>query len=385
MSETTAVETQQQPSALVTIDPTSYVAAVYEPFSKRLADAVAKVEGVEYDVTTTAGMKTAKEYRALFRVIRIEADKERAARKAPILAVGKLLDSRNAEIEKAIEPHESKFDAEIKAEERRNEDERAAKLKAEEERRTLIQSRIDAIRNKPLQAISLGADDTDAMVAELSQMVADEETYGERFVEAEVAIKSTAEQLKQMVIGKRVQEELAEAQAKQQAEQSRIDAIRGRILAIKNLILDAAECDCSAKINAVLEIATNTVIDGSFQEFEQGAQQAKATTITSITRQRDAILHSEELARKAQEVAPAATNAQSEAPLNPADYGTHEGRSDAYAMIGSIKQATVIEHQDVIAAFLHGRDEDDKKKATMRAILVEFVKFQVAFGMRKAA
>jgi len=54
----------------------------------------------------------------------------------------------------------------------------------------------------------------------------------------------------------------------------------------------------------------------------------------------------------------------------------------APANVTEIRQEAVIEHQDVIAAFLKFRQFKDETK--VRAILVEFIKFQAEFGMRKS-
>lgn len=151
MSELTAVAgaLPAEPGALITIAPETYVAAVFAPYKTELEQAVAVSANVTFDITTTAGMKTATEWRAVFRTLRTGAEKTRAERKAPILKIGKLLDSSYKELEAAIRPHEERFDALITAEETRKETEKQARIEAELARVDAIQKKIATIRSLP--------------------------------------------------------------------------------------------------------------------------------------------------------------------------------------------------------------------------------------------
>lgn len=137
---------------LISLDPVSYVAAVYKPFRQRLDEVRAAAAAVSYDIATTAGMKLATEWRARIRAIRIEGDKAREARKAPVLEIGRLLDSRYKDLKAEIEPLEERFHQDIKAEEDRKEAERQARIAAELARVNGIQARIQAIRNHAVAA-----------------------------------------------------------------------------------------------------------------------------------------------------------------------------------------------------------------------------------------
>jgi hypothetical protein len=305
-TELEKVEVAGAVSPLVTLDPETYVAAVYAPFNTRLEAAIQKVEGVTYDITTTAGMDTAKECRALFRAIRIESDKERATRKAPIISIGKLLDSKNAEIEKAVDPFESKFDADIKAEEKRKDDEKAARIKAEAERQSALDAKIKHITEAPLRAISMSASDTRAVIEELQQIVPTPETYEERFVEAEVALNAAITALESLHQGKvAIEQQQAEAVERerqalaQQNEQARIDGIKARITAIKNHVLDASSCEHSAEMEIIIAKVNAIVVDESYAEFNAEAEEAKAATLTNLTRQLKFIKMEEEAKAKA--------------------------------------------------------------------------------------
>jgi putative phage-type endonuclease len=72
---------------------------------------------------------------------------------------------------------------------------------------------------------------------------------------------------------------------------------------------------------------------------------------------------------------------QAEAP--PPVHIAQEPVQEPVAMTPAQKQAAVVEHQDEIGSFIKSRDFKDESR--IRAILVEFVKHQAAFNLRKAA
>ncbi|MBV6321963.1 hypothetical protein [Duganella violaceipulchra] len=151
-------------SQLITLDPAKYVAEVFKPFNEKFAILKAEADTITPDASTTAGMEIAVKYRAAFRDdVRVAGEKARVVRKAPILEIGKLLDTSYAELKTAVLPYEAKFDAAIKAEEKRKDDLK----KAEVERQERIRLRIVAIRELPLEAVGKSSADIAAMIAEL--------------------------------------------------------------------------------------------------------------------------------------------------------------------------------------------------------------------------
>jgi hypothetical protein len=105
--------------------------------------------GVVYDVTTTGGMTAAKAARNAVREPRVAVEKIRKEAKAPILALGRRLDSEAARITAELLKLEEPIAAQIKAEEDRKERERQAMIEAEQKRVARIQERIANIRGTP--------------------------------------------------------------------------------------------------------------------------------------------------------------------------------------------------------------------------------------------
>lgn len=165
-----AVTTQAAPvaSQLITLDPATYVTEVFQPFLDKFAALKAEADAITADASTPAGMEICIKYRASFRDdVRIAGEKARVDRKAPILAIGKLLDSRYAELKTEVLPYEAKFDAAIEAEKKRKEEIKAAEKAREEQTRL----RLVAMRELPLGAIGKNSTEIGAM---LEALVADE-------------------------------------------------------------------------------------------------------------------------------------------------------------------------------------------------------------------
>lgn len=111
-----------------------------------IADLRKKYENVIFEVTDPKGMKDAKAARQEVRKPRYEIERLRKEAKKPILALGRHLDSRAAEVTETILAIEEPIDDQIKAEENRIEAEKQAKIDAEVERVEAIHAKIEAGR-----------------------------------------------------------------------------------------------------------------------------------------------------------------------------------------------------------------------------------------------
>jgi hypothetical protein len=225
VTESTDLVAVEQPQQLITIEPAEYVAQVFEPFAKRLADAKELALSTTYDVKTAAGMATAVKIRATFRDIRVESEKARKIRKAPILEIGKLLDSRQKEIESEIEPFESEPDLAIKAEEARKEAERQAKLAAEAARIAFIRKRIGEIQAIPSESVGRSAADLAATIELTEMLEITQAEFMELSGECEVVKSIALGKLREMHAAQLAAEEAA-AEAARQAEAERIERER---------------------------------------------------------------------------------------------------------------------------------------------------------------
>lgn len=225
--------------ALITLQPEQYAAEVYQPFKNRLAAAIESVRSIDYDVTTTKGLDVVTKARRLMMDIRIEANKERLARKAPITQIGKLLESCYSDVEALVLPLETFFDGDIKAEEQRKEDEKLAKIAAERVRMEAHEAAIASIHRIPADMADKSAIDIAySMQSCGNTIVGDEwEEYKDR---AAAAYAETIDRLEELRKTKLAAEEKAIADAAA-AEAERLRVIAEQAEIERNRVAQAAE------------------------------------------------------------------------------------------------------------------------------------------------
>lgn len=231
MSTTTDV-TNALPAELnqAAINPEQYAAAVIAPFQAALTKAISE-DVTEYDVTTTAGMKVATARRAVFRDIRVAAEKERVSRKAPLLEIGRLLDAKAKDLHALVKPYEDRHDALIKAEEERKAAEKAEKERIERARIAEIHEHIADINAIPGKCVGKSAAQIASVLADTRAQEIDIGFYADFTGTALQARQNVVAKLEEMLAAQQAheaeQERLRlerEELARQQAEQRRIEA-----------------------------------------------------------------------------------------------------------------------------------------------------------------
>jgi predicted nucleic acid-binding Zn-ribbon protein len=195
-----------------------YVQAIYGGFYARLEGEAKAVEGVGYDIATPAGYKAAVALRKRFRDIRLEAERERKARKEPINKIGKLLDSTYRDLEARILPYEDRYDADIRAE-----DERKAKIQREQEeaeqaKRNALLAKIEAIKAIPGDSLELSSVELVEQYTLLNAMPISREEYGDLWAEATEA-QSRALTLLHRMEQLATEREIAQAMAARSTEE----------------------------------------------------------------------------------------------------------------------------------------------------------------------
>lgn len=148
--------------------------AEFDRVAAGLAALQSKYKGVVYDVATTKGMAEAKEARREVREPRLEVERIRKAAKAPILALGKKLDSEAARITKELLAIEEPLDLQVKTEEARKEAERQAKIEAELKRVQTLQERVAELRGCPNLSPTSGSVLISDHIQDLEEIVIDD-------------------------------------------------------------------------------------------------------------------------------------------------------------------------------------------------------------------
>lgn len=256
----------------ITINPEQYVAAVYEPLQTSLTTALADEPTEPYDVATTAGMKVAVARRAVFRDIRVATEKARVERKAPILEIGKLLDSSAKSLTALIKPHEDKHDAAIKAEETRKENEKAElarqaeeKARLERERLSCIRENITAIRMMPSTLVGKSAAEILQKLDELVDPMTIPDEFAELIEDAGLAYVAATETMATM----------HQAAVALEVEQARL-AEEKALLEQERLAREEQEKAAAAKLAQDRKILEDE--QEEFRKTQAAAKQAEAAT-----------------------------------------------------------------------------------------------------------
>jgi hypothetical protein len=298
--------------ALITLDPAKYVAEVFKPYRTKLDALKAEAALIHFkddrmrdephkfvDISTVAGMDIAIKYRAAFRDdVRIAAEKTRVVRKAPMLAIGKLLDSEYKALELDAGPFEARFDDAIREETKRKEAIKAAKELAEAERVAAIRAKIAEITGLLTNNASATSDELTAVLQVLATREIGQEEFAELTNEARTAVeyvavelmalrdaavareKAEADRLAELAAEKKRNADQAEANRLAAIENERIaneQAIEAKRLADLAAAQEAAAAALRAKAEANLRAereAQETAI--RLERERNAAEQAKA-------------------------------------------------------------------------------------------------------------
>jgi septal ring factor EnvC (AmiA/AmiB activator) len=300
-------------------DPTPATSAVaeYSATEAGLAALRARLAGVAYDLSTGKGMDIAKADRAELRTLRTSLEAKRKDLKAPIIERGKLLDEEAKRITAAIEALETPIDEQIKAAEKRKEEERKAREAAERKRVTDIHAQIAAITSYVVLAGECRtAAKVQALIDKVSAVVITSGVFQEFEPEAALAKVQALERIGAIFKAKDAEEKerarvaqeqeaerqrLAEERAaldRQRAEQARADkeaadkrAAEEKRLADERAALEQQRADlerrqaAAAVVDEVFStLAEPAIVTGPVSAFEQEVQaMAEAIGATGTT------------------------------------------------------------------------------------------------------
>lgn len=280
------------------------------------------------DVTTTAGMKQAVAARAAWRDPRIAVEKARKAAKAPVLELGKQIDTFAAGLESTLREGEDNYDKQIKAEEARKEAEKVAKAAAEAARVQAHQDRIaTAIRSHAIDSVGTSAANIADEINHLEQFAVDA-SFEEFQGQAQVAKDETLDKLREMHTAAVANEaEQARIKAEQEAEAARIAAERAeldklraeaaereRLAASERAAAEKAQTEELARQREAQEEELRAAREAQERELAaQRAAQAEADAIAAAERKRlddEAAARLQEIARQEEEQRAAARRAE---------------------------------------------------------------------------
>ena len=232
----------------------------------RLKDIVATTA---YDIKTPQGMKTAISLRAKLRNNRTGIEAKRKEIKAPVLKLGRLIDSEAERIINELLALEKPIDEEIKAEEQR----KAEEKRLETERKQEVQRFFDLCKQAIIDCVGKDSAFIESMMNLVSNFEINVSEFLTQFSEAEKVKSETLAKLGEMFSAAQIAEiAAAEAEERKQAILSRM-----RVFTVE--LSDEYTLESIAAKRLQIE---NTVVDALFGEFEQQAQDSKAFALSYL-------------------------------------------------------------------------------------------------------
>ena len=177
-----------------------------------------RLEGVKYDVSTTAGMTTAKQDRRELVTLRTSLEAKRKEIKVSALVRCKLIDEEAKRITSELLALEVPIDEQIKAEERRKAEEKAERDRLAAEAQKILDDKIAAISQLPLKVIGKDSTEITVFLAALEAKEFGGEFAGDTLVRAQAAKQSAVDTIRQALADTLAAEERAA-----QAEAERIE------------------------------------------------------------------------------------------------------------------------------------------------------------------
>lgn len=214
--------------------------AEYSATAAALAELRGRLAGVVYDITTTKGLDSARRDRRELVTLRTSLEAKRKELKAPALERAKLIDTEAKRIEGEIVALESPIDQQIKAEERRREDEKRALEEAERRRVAAIQAGIDVFRRAVAECTGM----TSTQIAERRNEIATtrfDEVWPAQF--AEFADDAKAARDSAVIALADLQDRVA----RQEAEAAQIARDRAELEALRAAQAEAAAREAAAR------------------------------------------------------------------------------------------------------------------------------------------
>jgi DNA repair exonuclease SbcCD ATPase subunit len=222
MTEQTTIPDSPQPLDLSTaLEKVTQEIAVFDRLNAGIAQLEAEhPSNLVIDVTTPAGMKEAIKARAAWRDPRVSVEKARKVAKAPILALGRQLDTFAESIEKRLRVGEDNYNAQIKVETERQEAIKAEAKAREEARVQAIRDRIAMkFTSRPGAMFGASAADLDAAIRAVVAESVTAEVFFELLPDAQAAQDRALVTLRDMH-DKQSDRERAEAEQKRIAEEN---------------------------------------------------------------------------------------------------------------------------------------------------------------------
>ena len=240
-------------------------------------------------IDTPAGLKAAETAWRAYRNPRLEVERARKAAKAPVLALGKAIDTFAGSLEDRLREGETHYKAQIDREEERREAIAAEKARIEREAQERHAARLATIAGYLLRCQEVGM--TAERIARGIQMLTDSDVSDTDAARAEALAGAKARALEQMqVLHAQAVAREAEA-ARQEAIRLENERVAAELAAERQRIADeAAAVRRAAEELAAREAAARADAEAKQRAAELAAQQAESERLAKLAEERRASL-----------------------------------------------------------------------------------------------
>lgn len=263
-----------------------------------------KYSGAQFDLTTTAGDKAARAARLDLKTLRTSLEAKRKELKAPAVEFGRKIDDEAKRITAEIVALEDPIDAQIKADEKRRDDERIERERIIAERAAGFRAKIDAIRACVAKSQGLPSERISNGIAQIEAMSVDAQTWAEFADEAAQAKSMTLAAMLNLRDSAKAREEEAARVEAQRLENERI-AAEQRAAAEAIAAQQRALAEQAAALAAQQKAIDDAKAKAERKEREAKEAAALAEQMARLEREREA----EEKAQREQAEARAAERA----------------------------------------------------------------------------
>lgn len=262
--------------------------------------------GMLYPVATAAGMEAAKIARRIIREPRFEVEKIRKAAKAPILALGKKLDTEAQRITRELLLIETPIDDQILTEEKRLETEKQARIDAEVLRVQSIQERIAEMRDAPASVGAACSDDIVAKLADIEGKIIDSSfaEFEQEAVKAKYTTIASLRGLHAAAVARELEDQRISAERLELAKLRAAQEARDKEDAAKRA--DEERVAREARTAEAIRIANDQRVQReAFEREQQETRERQAAEDRRIADERAELERQQEALRKATERPPA--------------------------------------------------------------------------------
>lgn len=263
-----------------------------------------KFKNVVYAVDTPKGMREACESRAAINKPIYATEHARKTAKAPVLELGRYIDSRAKNIDTRLRAVVNPIDDQIKAQE-----------KKEAERKADLERRVQEIQHTPTQCIGKTAAELQEVLDGLNTLPL--ETFQEYRPQAAAAQESARQQVTKMLEQARLAEEAAELRRKQEADEKRRADLQAKVDALGNCL--TLPYRTSERVQQAIDRLTATPIGDDFAEFAPAAREKKVQVLAQLVDLRDEKKRAEDAGVAARQAAQATMTYPNGAPM----FGEH--------------------------------------------------------------